>query len=257
MNQPAYKINLEIFEGPLDLLLYLIRKNDIEISDIPVSLVLDQYVMYLDVMKELDIDVAGEFIVMASELAHIKSRLLLNDKDDEQEEADPRSDLVARLKIYQQYKFAAQWLEKRPQINRDVFSRPEWAEEEIDQPKEEAVFAAVEPFQLITAFHDVLKRAPRGQKVHEVFGERMSVSERIYQILDKISAEESVSFESLFEADIDRPMIVISFLAILEMARLKMITIFQTERLGAIRVKRTMTVEVQAEKPEIDESQYH
>lgn len=247
MEQTQYKINLEIFEGPLDLLLYLIRKNDLSISDIPITLILDQYNEYLELMDELDIDIAGEFILMASELAHIKSRLLLNrDFDTDAEEEDPRADLVARLMEYQRYKNAGQWLISRRLLNRDVFKRPKTSLQENEAEEE---LMEVEPFFLLKAFHEILKKVPQN-RAHEVEVDRISVTDRIYQILEHFKEVESLSFEALFPSGITRGDLVISFLAILEMARLKMIKIYQIEPRGAIRMRKCM--EISDEKADVD-----
>lgn len=232
----SYSVNLQVFEGPMDLLIHLIRKNDLNIYDIPVALILDQYLEYLEVMRELDIDLAGEFILMASELSHIKSKMLLHREGDEEEEGDdPRADLIARLLEYQQYKLAARWLLARPLLARDVFKRPD-----IDQPEDlepEEAPLEVEPFVLLNAFNEILKKIPKG-KHHTVETERISVTERIYQIMDLLKGEDSVAFESFFAGEIRRSDVVITFLAILEMGKLKMIQIYQTDRFGPIRVRR-------------------
>lgn len=235
-----YKINLELFEGPLDLLLHLIKKNDLEIADIPISLVLDQYLDYLDLMKELDIDVAGDFILLASELAHIKSKMLLFEKKDEdEEELDPRADLMARLLEYQKYKRAAEFLSKRPLLNFDTFKRlPEKIEKELVQ-EEESI--EIDPFQLLQVFGKILERAPK-EASHEVEAERVSITEKIYEVVALLKEKESILFEELFEEQNTRPQLVISFLAILEMAKLKMVQIYQSDERGQIRVRRKMEV---------------
>lgn len=238
--EPNYKINLKIFEGPLDLLLHLIKKNDLEISDIPISLILDQYMEYLGLMRELDIDLAGDFILLASELTHIKSQMLLQRDDEGEEEPDPRADLVARLLEYQKYKRAAQWLNDQPLLFRDVYKRTN-----IDKPEEleqEDEAMEVEPFALLNAFHEILKRAPQGH-IHEIEAERISVTDRIYQIVEQLKDKESILFEELFPSGYQRPDIIITFLAILEMARLRMVQIYQMDFFGVIRVRRIMEVE--------------
>ncbi|MBI2340658.1 MAG: segregation/condensation protein A [Deltaproteobacteria bacterium] len=241
---------MEIFEGPLDLLLYLIRKNDLNISDIPIMPVLDQYNEYIDMMHELDIDVAGEFILMASELAHIKSRLLLHRDDEIAEEEDPRADLMARLLEYQRYKLAARWLTGRRLLGRDVFKRPKVPPPEA--PAEGEDWLTVEPFTLLKAFHEVLKKVPK-DKAHFITAERVSVTDRIYEILDHLKGAESLPFEDLFTAGVTREELVVTFLALLEMARLKMIRIYQLEALGPIRVARNMEVGEVATAVKIEE----
>lgn len=238
MNEPAYHINLELFEGPLDLLLHLIKKNDLDISDIPVTLILEQYMEYLGLLEELDIDFAGEFILMASELAHIKSRTLLSRDDDGEEEADPRTDLASRLARYQQFKRAAQFLSMRPILNRDVFKRPP-AQKEEEAEKEKEIFVEVSPFALLTAFGEILKKAPE-KSVHEVEGDRVSVTDRIYQIVELLKNSENISFESLFQNAETKSGLIVTFLAVLEMARLNMVRICQTDPFGMIWVRRVM-----------------
>lgn len=239
MSQLAYespRIQLELFEGPLDLLLYLIRKNDINIYDIPILTILDQYTSYLEILQELDIDVAGDFVLMASELSFIKSRFLLasDDKNDE-EGPDPRADLVAKLLEYQQYKLAGDWLIRQPLLDRDVFARPGLTE--IPEGIETDFPLEIEPFKLLQAFHEILKKASK-EISHEVEIERLSVTDRIYQILEHLKVVESLDFESLFDGLKTKSQLVITFLALLEMGRLKLINLFQVDPFGNIHVKR-------------------
>ena len=188
-----YRVNLSVFEGPLDLLLYLIKKNDLDVYDIPVSLMLDKYMEYLDSLRELDIDLAGEFLLMAAELAHIKSRLLLPQDEGaiEEDEADPRADLVRRLLEYQQYRLAAETLEKRTQLGRDVFVplQPERVEA-AEGPLEADVF------ELMTAFGRILKRIPADQ-YHAVAVDRISVNARILQLTERIKKDVTITLEEL------------------------------------------------------------
>lgn len=231
------RVQLELFEGPLDLLLHLIKKNDLNIYDIPVSIVLEQYVSYLDLMRELDIDVAGEFIFMASELSFIKSRFLLSgDNKDEDEGPDPRADLVAKLLEYQQYKMAGDWLIRQPILERDVFARPRMAEPpeafvEADLPLE------IEPFKLLQAFHEILKKAPK-DSVHEVEADHLSVTDKIYQIIERLKISDAIDFDSLFDEVKSRKQLVVTFLALLEMGKLKLIRIHQLDDCGSIHVRR-------------------
>lgn len=250
MLQQDYKINLELFEGPLDLLLHLIKKNDVSIYDIPIALILDEYLGYINMMKELNIDLAGEFILTASELAHIKSRLLLHHDDAEEEELDPRADLIARLLEYQKYKTAASILSRRPLLFRDVFVRFEKTFSDEEDKKESLI--EIEPFQLLSVFNEVLRNAPK-ETVHEIEGERISITECIYQIVEHLKNMESMLFEDLFNKDFTRSDIVITFLAILEMARLRMVQIYQTDRFGPIRIRRTMDLSEEIKSSEISQ----
>lgn len=227
-----YKVNLPVFEGPLDLLLHLIRKNDVDPTNIPVAELLSQYVDYVALMQELNIDMAGEFILMAAELTHIKSKMLLpNPEKDDEEGEDPRADLARRLMEYQRFKEAAQALHRRSLLGRDVFVRihsPE--EDEIQEGPLEG-----DSFKLLSAFNDVLKRL-KPEKAHEVLVERLSVTERVYQILDKLKEVKSIQFETLFEGHVSKAQCVVTFLALLELARLKMVYIHQGDVLGPIHV---------------------
>lgn len=231
----TYKVELEVFEGPLDLLLHLIKKHDVDILDIPVTLVLDQYMNYINLMEEMNIDLAGDFLLMASELAHIKSKMLLPKQEQgdlEEEEEDPRSELIKRLLEYQRYKEAATELTQRPMLGRDVFHQAGSAE--LLEPEEEIV--EVELFSLISCFYEMLQKAP-AKTVHEVSGESISVTDRIYEIMDGLKEKEMVAFFSLFENDKTRPQMILTFLAVLEMTRLKMLKITQAESLGEIYLK--------------------
>ena len=227
-----YKVNLPVFEGPLDLLLHLIRKNDVDPTNIPIVDLLTQYMDYVTLMQELNIDMAGEFILMAAELTHIKSKMLLPNPDSEDDEGeDPRADLARRLLEYQRFKEAAQQLNRRALLGRDVFVRI--ASEEESEVQEGPIEG--DSFKLLTAFNDVLKRL-KPEKAHEVLVERLSVTERIYQILDKLKELKSMSFESLFEEHVTKAQCVVTFLAVLELARLKMIYTHQSESLGPIHL---------------------
>lgn len=239
-SENPYKINIELFEGPLDLLLHLIKKNDFEIADIPISVILIQYLDYIEAMKELNIDVAGEFILMAAHLTHIKSKLLVHDdsKEEDEDDFDPRADLVAKLREYQKYKNAAQWLRTQPWLARDVYKRPK-AKSRPEEIEVEEAALEIEPMSLVKVFRDILKKAPKAA-VHEVEFERVSVTERIYEIMDFLRKDDSMLFEDLFVGDRLREQVVVSFLAVLEMCRLKMIQVFQTDRFGPIRVRRVM-----------------
>ena len=249
MTTVAHHINVALFEGPLDLLLHLIRKSDLDIYNVPIAPILDEYLAYLDLMKELDIDLAGDFILMAAELAHIKARMVLDQEGDEEEEGpDPRADLIARLLEYQKFKNASQWLLQRPLLNRDIFRRQETSEVRELLKEEEKNFPPpgigleVDPVQLLRFFHELLKKAPKGTVV-DMEGERVSITDRIYQVWDFLSAcvGGETPFEKLFDGGGGKGDIVLTFLAILEMARLRMIRIVQESAGGEIRVLKVMT----------------
>lgn len=230
-----YKVDLEVFEGPLDLLLHLIKKNDVDILDIPVSLILEQYMNYLNLMEEMNIDLAGDFLLMASELAHIKSKMLLpsyDQEDAEEEGEDPRSDLIQRLLEYQRYKEAAQELSGRPMLGRDTFGHGVYHEDVDDEegPME------VDLFSLISCFYEILEKAPK-KTVHEIHGERISVTDRIYEIMAAFKDHEMIEFSRLFEGELTRERLILTFLAVLEMTRLKLLNITQTEARGEIYLR--------------------
>jgi segregation and condensation protein A len=230
----AYTFRLEGFEGPLDLLLHLIQKNELDIFNIPIALVTEQYLECLQLMKVLNLDVAGEYLLMASTLLHIKSKLLLpKSTEEEGEEEDPRAELVRRLLEYQKYKEAAGELEKRPMLDRDVFVRlipPEPGEE----PEEERI--EVNLFELLEAFRKVLERV-KPETVHEVVLEHLSVEDKIQEILGLLEKENrSMAFHRLFPEQASRRVVVITLLAILELVKMKRIRIFQPAPFEIIRI---------------------
>ena len=243
-SQNDYRVNLEVFEGPLDLLLYLIKKNDVDMYDIPIAFILEAYLTYLDTLAEMNIDLAGDFLLMAAELTHLKSKMLLPTEAemDDEEEGDPRADLVRRLLEYQRYKEASEELGKRPMLGRDVFSAKlhERPAEDADAPIEANVF------DLINAFSTILGRIPK-DRFHEVSVDRLSVNDRIMQIVDMLKGDATVSIEELLPAIITRYDVVITFLAILEMAKLKMVRVYQGGAQDTIRIRKTMA-EVPAEE---------
>lgn len=232
VHNELYKVDLEIFEGPLDLLLHLIRKNDLDILDIPIAFVLEQYMAHLELLDELNIDLAGDFLLLASELAHVKSKLLLpaSEQDAAEEEGeDPRADLVRRLLEYQRYKEAAQELIERPMLGRDVFTQAAYQEE----VEEEEGPVEADLFHLVSSFYELLKKAPK-TAVHEIQVERVSVTERIYELMDRMRDHKMLEFTRLFEEGATRDSLIVTFLAILEMARLKMLQVTQSESYGEI-----------------------
>jgi segregation and condensation protein A len=235
----AYQVKLDAFEGPLDLLLHLIRKNEVNIYDIPIALITEQYLHYLELMQELDLDVAGEFVVMAATLIHIKSRTLLPRPPAEHEdggvEEDPREALVRRLLEHQKYKAAAELLHERETLRSAQYIRPDSrvaaaAGDEYEPELE------VDLFTLLAAFRGVLERATRRPRM-VLPPEQISIEDRIHQLLGRLSETEACGFEDLFaDGDGSRPFMIVTFLALLEMIRLKLIRVFQTGGLGAIRV---------------------
>lgn len=229
------RVQLEIFEGPLDLLLHLIKKNEVSITDIPIATITEQYLATLEVMQTFNLDVAGEFLVMAATLIHIKSRMLLpmaDDEDDEEEGTDPREELVRRLLEYQRFKDAADQLERRELLTRDVFVRSVAPAEAIPAPG----FRDVSVFELLTALKRVLDRLPK-DAVHEVMLEKITVREKMTLLLDQLRTQKKILFESLFAEVTTRMEVVVTFLAMLELVKVRAIRIFQEEATGPIQIE--------------------
>jgi len=229
-----YTFRLEGFEGPLDLLLHLIQKNELDILNIPIALITEQYLEYLQLMKVLNLDVAGEYLLMASTLLHIKSKMLLpKSSEREEEEEDPREELIRRLLEYQKYKQAGGELEKRPMLDRDVFIRLMPAEPE-EVPEEERI--EVNLLELLEAFRQVLERV-KTETVHEVILEHLSVEDKIQEILTLLERENrSLTFHRFFPEQASRRVVIITLLAILELVKMKRIRIFQLAPFETIRV---------------------
>lgn len=223
-------VRLEIFEGPIDLLLHLIRKNEVDIYDIPVALITKQYLEYLEVMRELNISVAGEFLVMASTLTHIKSRMLLpalGAQADEENPDDPLRDLVQQLREHMGIKLAADVLQARTWLDRDVFQRAA-ASRELDaaakaQPQE---LIAAGVFDLIEAFRQLLSSRGR-QLVLDLPLARVSLEQRMSDMLATLRQRQSLTFEECFAGDLDKSHMIVTFLAILELTRMGLIRVYQ------------------------------
>ncbi len=250
MSDPAssYKVELEVFEGPLDLLLHLVRKHELDIMDIPISFITQKYLEYLDLMSALNLDVAGEYLLMAATLAHIKSRELLptppplepGEDGEPGEEIDPRQELIRRLLEYQKYKEAGEHLGGRPVVGRNVWTR--------GMPREDAIAEGIDLDRMaplaevpVLKLVEALDRALRQAKVrvtHQVHVDRLSVAERINQIADRLEREGSFAFLTCFSFlregaelgwDEIRHEAVVTFLAVLEMAKLGLIKLSQAE----------------------------
>lgn len=246
----ACLVRTEAFEGPLDLLLHLIKKNEVDIYNIPIAEISRQYLDYLDVMRELNLDVAGEFLVMASTLIQIKSQMLLPqvvDSIEEEQGEDPRAELVRRLLEYDRYREASALLVAREVLGRDVFAR-NFPSQELDAFPADESLPAVEMFELVDAFRRILAKAPK-DSFHEVGSENISIADRISDILDFLQGRESVDFEELFAGSNTREFIVASFLAILELCRLRMIRLSQFENYGRLLVRSAVIIEPDPEQP--------
>ena len=233
-----FPVRLDVFEGPLDLLLHLIKKHEIDIYDIPIALVTKQYLGYLAIMEELQLDIAGDFLVMAATLIHIKSRSLLPRPAPEQEdpEEDPREALVRRLVEHQKFKAAAELLHDRETVRSAQWARPDeriaaLAGEGLDEEPE----LEVDLFSLMTAFKAVVERAKQRPQV-QLPMEQMSIEQRIEQLSARLASDEAVGFEDLFDDVARRADLIVTFLAILEMIRLKVVRVFQSGAGGPIRV---------------------
>lgn len=244
-------VQLEIFEGPLDLLLHLIKKNEVSITDIPIATITEQYLATLELMETLNLDVAGEFLVMAATLVHIKSRMLLPagaDEPDEEDGVDPREELVRRLLEYQRYKEAAEQLEQREVLTRDVFVRSATPTEEVG-PRG---FRELSVFELLGALKRVIDRLPK-DSFHQVTLEKITVREKMTLLLDKLRHEGKVLFESLFDEVKSRMEVVVTFLAMLELVKGRAIRIYQEETAGPIMIEAAANMDEAAEKTVIDE----
>jgi len=234
----AYAVKLENFEGPLDLLIHLIKQNEVNIYDIPIALITAQYLEYLDLMEELNLDVAGEFVVMAATLIHIKSRMLLPRPDPAQEdpEEDPREVLVRRLIEHQKYKAAAELLHERETLREAQWLRPDGRIAAIAGDEYEPELE-VDLFSLLSAFRAVLERASKRPAV-ALPAEQISIEERIHQLLARLSATEACGFEDLFDDAASTGELIVTFLALLEMIRLRLVRVFQAGQSGPIRIYR-------------------
>jgi segregation and condensation protein A len=235
------RVQLEIFEGPLDLLLHLIKKNEVRITDIPIATITEQYLATLEVMQAFNLDVAGEFLVMAATLIHIKSRMLLpltDAEEDEEEGADPREELVRRLLEYQRFKDAADQLERRELLTRDVFVRSVAPAEEIPAPG----FRELSVFELLTALKRVLDRLPK-DVVHEVMLDKITVREKMTLLLDHLRTQGKILFEALFAEVKTRMEVVVTFLAMLELVKVRAIRIFPEEATGPIQIEAAVDIE--------------
>jgi segregation and condensation protein A len=231
----AYQIQLEdVFEGPMDLLLHLIKKNEVDIYDIPIAMITRQYLEYLEWMKAMNIEFAGDFIVMAATLAQIKSRMLLPAyEDQEDEEEDPRSAIARPLIEYLQMKEAAEQLANRDLLGDRTFIRSTSPQAAAFAVEEKEIQVGL--FELIDAFRKILDGVPGEHKV-ELHTERISVKERINQIVDILEQKGSVAFDELFAESRTRADVIVTFLAILEMVKLSLLQITQHTQTGVIRL---------------------
>lgn len=234
-----YNVKLDMFEGPLDLLLHLIKKNRVDLNNIPMAVITGQYLEYIRLKKELNLDLAGEYLLMAATLTYIKSRMLLPVQSDEDELGDeiedPRAELVRRLLDYQRYKEASAYFYDCDMLNRDTFLR---GHSELDEIKKEADAERtleVSVFELIEALKPIIRRS-KDKIVHEVTAERLTVRDKINDITTRLKEEDMFLFTSLFTGMNDRHAIIVTFLALLEVTKLEFAKIIQVELFGPIRI---------------------
>jgi len=233
VEETAYQVKLPIFEGPLDLLLHLLRRNEVDIYDIPIATITGQYLEYLELMKQLNIEVAGEFLVMAATLLHIKSRLLLPSAGPDEEAEDPRLELARPLLEYIQYREAAAKLDQRPWLERDVFVRGR--NDEIARPESEPALFNLGLFELLEAFKGILENLSQRQSL-AVRVDRVSVRARMGELMDLFRQKSELIFVELFQGDCTRAQVVVTFLALLEIVRLGFLYIYQETVFGPIRL---------------------
>lgn len=236
----TYKVQLPVFEGPLDLLLYLIKKEEINIYDIPIAKITDQYLEYMEVMKLLDLDIAGEFILMAATLMHIKSKMLLPVEDTEEEiaeETDLREELVKKLLEYKKFKEAASELKDMHAKRRDSFVRA-GREEMLEGESDDSYFEA-SLFDLITAFSKVLKEIPK-EMFHQVVGDEFAVSDKIHDLLHVLVDKTEIRLNDLFRKAKNKSEIITIFLALLELVKVREVILRQASPLGEIKVIRNI-----------------
>jgi len=244
----ALQVFLEAFEGPLDLLLYLIRRQNIDILDIPIAEITKQYVQYIELMNELQLELAGEYLLMAAMLAEIKSRMLLpRPVVEEEEEDDPRAELVRRLQEYERYKKAAEDIGDLPRLERDVFV----ASAEAHERKVVTQLPDVTLKELLLAFHDVLKRAEMFSNLH-MQREPLSVRQRMSEILSRVKAGSFTGFAELFDPEEGRMGVAVTFIALLELLRESVIEVVQSDSYAPLHVRAASAVRLVSDDDDID-----
>ena len=250
----TYRCNIEVFEGPLDLLLHLIKEQKMDIHDIAIATITRQYMDYIDLMQDLNLEVAGDYLIMAAELTRIKSKVLLPVQEQELEEGeegqDPRAELMRRLQEYQRYKEAAFELRVREHDRQQVFVRG--GDVLVDEDSGEEIIQEASAFDLLNAFQNILKNK-EFKKDYEIKLSTFSVSDRLTHILEILNAAKTITFDSLFTVLNTRQELVVTFLALLETMRLKLVRIQQAKRFDTIRLYLAADNETQAQIL----SQYH
>ena len=243
-----YKIKLEIFEGPFDLLLYLIKKSELNIYDIPIATILEQYLQYLEFMRLLDLNIAGEFIVMAATLMQVKSKMLLPQETNLleeilEDEKDPRAELVKRLLEYKQFKEAAEQLRLKERARQDIFKRPRF----LDEAEGQEPYFEASLFDLINAFSKAIKDVPK-ELFYEVIKDEFTVDGKVHDLLHLLMHKTKVKLSQLFAQARNKIEMIVTFLAVLELIRLKEVLVVQKSIFGDIEVLRN-TENIQPKPP--------
>ena len=235
MQEDTYKVQIEnIFEGPMDLLVHLIKKHEMDIYDIPIALITEQYLKYLEWMQSINIDIAGDFILMASTLTKIKSKMLLPVHGEDDDDEDPRLEIVKPLEEYLRIRSVADELASRNLLGEDTFVRnPDQEGFAVDQDDE---IIRVGLFELIDAFQKILEKISEQRGVDILTADTISVRDRITQLIEIFETKKSLTFDELFSNNVDKSEVVVTFLAILEMVRLSLLTIVQNTQSGIIRL---------------------
>ncbi|MFA5114584.1 MAG: segregation/condensation protein A [Candidatus Omnitrophota bacterium] len=235
----SYKVRLEIFEGPLDLLLYLVKKDHLNIYDIPIAQISEQYLKYLELMRMLDLNIAGEFLVMAATLMQIKSKMLLPAEETQpaEEEEDPRAELVRRLLEYEKYKEVAESLRQREAAQQDVFKRPRSELNKVETTAGGEVYFEASIFDLINAFTKALDEVPK-ELFYQVIKDEFTIEGKVHEMLHLMMVESHKRVAELFVKCNGKIEIIVTFLAILELIRLKEIVIIQKGLFGEIEIMR-------------------
>ncbi len=238
MTGRAYKVNLEnVFEGPLDLLIHLIKKNDVDIYDIPIASITRQYLQYLELLKLMDVNFAGDFIIMASSLIYIKSRMLLpvHESEYDEEEEDPRLEITRPLLEYIQMKSAAEKLGERNLLGEQIFIRQMQSTDLLSDFDQDDQLVKIGLFELIDAFQTILQKVSPKHQV-DLTTEKMSVKDKISELVDIFIKNDSIIFEELFQSSPEKGEIIITFLALLEMIKLSLVRVVQHAQSGIIRL---------------------
>ncbi len=235
----SYKVKLPIFEGPLDLLLFLIKKEKIDIYDIPIAYITGQYMEYLELMKLMDLDVAGEFVVMAATLIHIKSKMLLPPEEEEEEEEalDPREELVQRLLEYKKFKEAASELGAMKERTKELYLRKGAGAKDKVVAEDGTEYFEASLFDLITAFRTVLSSVSK-EAFHQVIKDRFSVGDKIHEIYHRLADEARIQFTSLFRNMTNKDEVIATFLAVLELMKMREVLVVQQDVYGEIEMIR-------------------